>query len=489
VWRTEVGGFSQDFAHLHVRSGFSYGFGVAAPGELVRAAAEMGMGALALTDRDGLYGIPKFLEAAEGTKVSPIVGVEVSIEGGGHLVLLAESLAGYRSMCRLLTSYRCSSEDRRRPACPLGTVLEYTEDLVCLTGALPFGLVGRMVLAGRTGEADSALVVLREAFGEGRLYAELTDDRTAGSKRRIRRVATFARERGVPFLASGEVAYLTPADHKLHDVLVAATNLTALPGPGYRPTDQLYLKSLAEMRTLFRHYPEALRSAASVAERCAGAVKLAGEIHLPAARLRRGETAEGKLVRLVLKGAKERYGALDDRLRARLRRELRCIEELGFTPYFLVAREAVEIAREKDVPVTGRGSAANSLVSYCLGLTQPEPFSNRLLFERFMHEFRSDTPDIDLDLCSLRRDEVRDELTLRYQKHGVAVAATAQTMSLRGAVRVAARALGRSPREINELSKHVPTRFRDRGRTYTPLSGWQEALAEPAMRGHPLQER
>jgi error-prone DNA polymerase len=479
---------SARFAHLHVRSGFSYGFGVAAPGELVGAAEEMGMEALALTDRDGLYGVPKFLEAAEGTDVSPIVGVEVSMEGGGHLVLLAESNDGYRSLCRLLTRYRCGSEDRRKPVCPLPAVLEHAEGLVCLSGAVPFGCLARLVFAGRREEAGEMLRALGEVFREN-LYAELSDDRTAGSRRRVRRVAEFARERGVPLLASGEVAYLAPADHKLHDVLVAASNLTALPGPGYRPTDQLHLKPSTEMCALFRHYPEALRSAVSVAERCAGAVRLAGEIHLPSARLRRGETPEGRLTRLALKGARERYGALEERVRARLRRELSCIADLGFASYFLLAREAVEVALERGIPVTGRGSAANSLVSYCLGLTQPEPFSNRLLFERFMHEFRSDAPDIDLDLCSLRRDEVRDELAQRYARHGVAVAATAQTMSLRGAVRVAARALGHTPREIDELGKHVPRRFRDRGRTYTALSGWEEALAEPAMRGHPLQQR
>ncbi len=462
---------------------------MATPEELVRAAAETGMGAMALTDRDGLYGVPKFLEASEEAGVSPIVGAEVSVEGGGHLVLLAESMEGFRSLCRLLTRYRCDSEDRRKPLCSLGEVLDHARGLVCLTGAVPFGFVPRLVLAGRTGEARTTLAALREAFGEEHLYAELADDRTAGSRRRVRHVAAFARESGVLLLATNEVAYLAPADHKLHDVLVAASNLTALPGPGYRPTDQLYLKPSAKMCDLFRQYPEALRSAASVAERCAGVVELAGDIHLPSAHLRRGETAEGKLARLALKGAKERYGALDNRLRARLRRELRCVKELGFASYFLVAGEAVEIAWEKGIPVTGRGSAANSLVSYCLGLTQPEPFSNRLLFERFMHEHRADAPDIDLDLCSLRRDEVRDELARRYERHGVAVAATAQTMSLRGAVRVVARALGHPPHEINELSKHVPTRFRDRGRTYTPLSGWEEALAEPAMRGHPLQDR
>jgi error-prone DNA polymerase len=478
----------QGFAHLHVRSGFSYGFGVATPAELVTAASELGMGALALTDRDGLYGIPRLFEATAAAGVAPIVGAEVSLEEGGHLVLLADGMAGYRSLCRLLTRYRCGSEDRRKPLCPLPTLLEHSEGLVCLTGAVPFGYVPRLLLAGRREEADRVLCALLEAFGRD-LYVELTDDWTAGSRRRIGRLENLARRHGLPVLAANEVAYLKPEDHDLHDVLVAAASLTALPGPGYRTTDQLYLKPPARMEALFDDRPEALRNAAAVTERCAGAVDLTGEIHVPSARLSKGATPEGRLARLALRGAKERYGHAEGRVRARLRRELQCIEDLGFAPYFLVAREAAEIAREKGVPVTGRGSAANSLVSYCLGLTRPEPFSNRLLFERFMHEFRSDAPDIDLDLCSLRRDEVRDELARRYERYGVAVAATAQTMSLRGAVRIAARALGHTPSEIDELSRHVPTRFRDRERTYNPLSGWEEALAEPAMRGHPLQDR
>ncbi|MDP8951416.1 MAG: DNA polymerase III subunit alpha, partial [Actinomycetota bacterium] len=169
--------------------------------------------------------------------------------------------------------------------------------------------------------------------------------------------------------------------------------------------------------------------------------------------------------------------------------ELACIGALGFAPYFLLAHEAKEVAKEKGIPVTGRGSAANSLVSYCLGLTQPEPFSNRLLFERFLHEHREDPPDIDLDLCSERRGEVRDEMIRRYDRHGVAVAATAGTLSLRGGVRAAARALGHTTEEINRLSRHVPTRFADRDRLLNPISGWEEALREPAMRGHTLQDR
>ncbi|HET7272200.1 MAG TPA: DNA polymerase III subunit alpha [Rubrobacter sp.] len=479
------------FAHLHVRSGFSFGFGVARPEELVEAAARMGMMSLALTDRDGLYGIPRFLEAAAETGILPIVGTEVSTESG-HVVLLAESIEGHRSLCRLITGYRTSSEDRRRPVCPLGKILEHTEGLICLTGAVPFGLLPRLILAGQREEAEGALNLLMEAFDGNRLYVELTDDETATGRRNMGKVAAFARDSGVPVVATGEVAYLSPADHRLHEVLVAAANLTSLPGPQYRPTDRLHLRSGKEMRRLFESYPDAIANAKAVAERCAGMVKLSGAVHMPAAILPDDKTAGKVLLELTVAGARRRYrkkGRPDvEEIKARLKRELSCIDALGFAPYFLIAHEAKEIAKSKGIPVTGRGSAANSLVSYCLGLTRPEPFSNRLLFERFLHEGRKDPPDIDLDFCSVRRDEVRFEMIHRYQRRGVAEAATVQTMSLRGAVRVAARALGHAPRKIDELSRHVPTRFSDRNRVYAGLSGWEESLAEPAMRGHPLQD-
>ena len=477
------------FVHLHTRSGFSYGYGVATPEELVEEAARMGMASLALTDQDGLYGIPRFLKAATEHGILPIVGAEITMEAGGHLILLAKSMEGYRSLCRLITAYRTASEDRRKPLCPLDLLQEHTRGLVCLTGAIPYGLIPRLVLSGRTEKADRTLRLLQDAFGS-EVFVEITDDRTAGSRRRIRRLARLAEAHGVPLLATNEVAYVRPRDHRLHDVLVAASSLTRLPGPGYRPTDQLYLKPPEKMEKLFEGHPEALGSVAAVSEGCAGAVKLAGRVHMPAVHSPGKEPPEKKLVRLVVQGARERYGkGPEERVRSRLRRELSCIFALGFVGYFLLAHEAIQIAREKGVPVTGRGSAANSLVAHCLGLTQPEPFENRLLFERFLHEHRKDPPDVDLDLDSERRDEVRDELIRRHESHGAAVAATANTFSLRGAVRAAARALGHPPGEIARLARHVPTRFSDRGRIFNPVSGWEQALSEPAMRGHPLQDR
>jgi error-prone DNA polymerase len=491
VPRRDDGLNGDPFVHLHARSGFSFGFGVARPEELVEAAAKMGMSSLALTDRDGLYGIPRFLEAAGRAGILSIVGVEVSM-AEGHIVLLAESMEGYRSLCRLIKQYRTSSEDRRRPVCPLSAVVERAEGVICLTGAVPFGLLPRLVLDDRRGEAMRVLCSLSEAFGGERLYVELTDDQTAAGRRNVARLAAFAKNLRLPTVATGEVAYLSPADHRLHEVLVASANLTTLPGPEYRPTDRLHLRSAKEMRRLFAGYPDALANAAALAERCAGVVKLSGAVHMPQANLPPGKTAGKMLLELTVSGARRRYRGKGDptteEIKARLKRELSCIEALGFAPYFLIAHEAKEIAKVRGIPVTGRGSAANSLVSYCLGLTQPEPFGNRLLFERFLHEERKDPPDVDLDFCSVRRDEVRFEMIRRYKRFGVAEAATVQTMSPRGAVRVAARALGHSPREINDLSRNVPTRFKDRNKVYVSLDGWEESLAEPAMKDHPLQD-
>jgi error-prone DNA polymerase len=343
-----------------------------------------------------------------------------------------------------------------------------------------------------TREIRKILGEVVEAFGKDGGFVELTDDRTPGSRRRLARVESFTGDIGLETVMTNEVTYLRPEDHRLHEVLFAASNLSALPGPGYRPTDQLYLLPPEKMEKIFGDRPKALRNTHRIAERCAGAVELSGEVFMPTVNsmtLTQGSSTETELRRLAVAGARKRYGEPEKRVWSRLRRELSCIEHLGFSPYFLIANEAREIARSKRVPVTGRGSAANSLVAYCLGLTQPEPFSNRLLFERFLHEGRQDPPDIDLDLCSEKRDEVRDELIRRYDHQGIAVAATASTFSLRGAVRVAARALGHSPREIDRLARHVPTRIRDRDLVVDHGETWKRALAEPAMRGHPLQDR
>jgi error-prone DNA polymerase len=457
-----------------------------------------------------MYGVPKFLAACEEQGLSAVVGAEITVEAygeRGHLVLLCESMGDYAALCRLISRYRTlpgkkgghpDAQERRFPACPQSVLLEElsrASGLICLTGAIPNGLLSSLVEGGEWTAAQRLLFALREVLGPESLYVELTDDRTKGSRRRLHRMAGLASECSLPLVAANEVTYVDAGDHRLSEAMWAAYNTTSLPGPGHRPTDQLYLKPEWKLEPLFRDYPEALANTAEISGRCAGAVALGGEVLVPAYR---GFSEEGRplsarerLLTLALRGARERYGRPGREVRARLRRELSCIGELGFTSYFLFAYEAKEIAHEKGTPVTGRGSGANSLVAHCLGLTQPDPFEHRLLFERFMHEGRrSDPPDIDMDMCSELRDEVRDELISRYSEHGAAVAATAATFSLRGGVRAAARALGFRPAQIDELSRHVPRGIRDRDTILNPKesSTWGHALKSPAMQEHALQD-
>lgn len=262
-------------AHLHVRSGYSYGQGVAYPRELVARAASMGYETLALTDRDGLYGIPRFLLACEEYGLSPIVGAEVTVEAygeRGHVVLLCESPAGYAALSGLVTRYRLipgpdgehpAARARRFPACPVELLLEGAPvaapgsgaGLVCLTGSIPDGLLPRLVARGKWTGAKELLSSLSEAFGKGNVYAELTDDRTRYCRTRIGRIHGLAGECGVPALCAHEVTYLMPEDHRISETMWAAYNTTALPGPGHRPTDGLYLKDPGKMRRTFQATP------------------------------------------------------------------------------------------------------------------------------------------------------------------------------------------------------------------------------------------
>ena len=306
------------------------------------------------------------------------------------------------------------------------------------------------------------------------------------------RVAAFARASGVPVVATGEVAYLTPADHRLHEVLVAAANLTALPGPEYRPTDRLHLRSTKEMRRLFAGYPDALANAATVAERCAGTVKLSGAVHMPQAILPPGKTAGKVLLGLTVAGARRRY-----------RKTRRSHDGGDQSP----AQEGAILHRSSWVrsllPDRARGQRDSEVERHPRhgqgerreqpGLVLPgaeparaflEPAALRALYARGAQGPSRRRPG--LLFRQAGRGALRDDPALRTAR-GRGGRYGADDVAARGG-EGRGRALGHSPGEINELSRHVPTRFRDRNRVYAGLSGWEESLAEPAMKGHPLQD-
>jgi DNA-directed DNA polymerase III PolC len=458
------------FTHLHVHSSFSFGEGVASPVELVARAKKLGMRSLALTDHDGLYGAIRFYSAAREAGVKPIVGVELAVEDG-HLVLLAQGLNGYRSLCRLVsamhlrTGHRTAGE-RRAPGdgfAPPATatfdeLAANTDNLFALTGCAR-GAAGRRVLAGDAAGAERAVARLVDVFGRERVFVELQDLRTKDSLRYMAGLAEVAEAVGVGTVATNNVHYLDREDFRLHDVLVCGTTGVPLPNPLGRANGELYFKSGAQMKRLFARYPEAFEAAGHIADRCNLDLGL-GAFRFPKVDIPPGESAFSMLSKLAFDGLSSRMRArgkpMSRQALARLQHELDLIDEMGFSEYFLVVHDIVSFAKGRGIPCSGRGSAGDSIVSYALGITDADPIEHKLLFERFLNPKRREMPDIDVDFCSVRRDEVIDYIYERFGRESVAMVATVATTTARSAVRMVARAFGTAPSEIDRLAKLIP---------------------------------
>ncbi len=504
---------NSSFVHLHVHSHFSFGDGAVGIDALVGRAAELGMEALALTDHQGLYGAIRFYQAARKAGIRPIVGAEVVVEaagiahagagtaecdlpprerlaypppagfgrgagyGGFHLTLLVRDRAGYRSLCRLLS--RAHVRAKGEPSLvTLDDLARHSAGLIGMSGC-PGGEVGAAVLAGGSGRARAALERLAACFEPGAFYVELMHLLTPDSPRYLSSLTSLAETCGLPVVATNNVHYLTPAGHRVHDVLASVSARMSLPGPLCRPNAELWLKPAAEMRRLFAGREHACDATLEIAGRCDLDLGL-GEFHFPAADLPAGITPASALARRSHEGLAWRYRPRDAEAHARLARELAIIDELGFSEYFLIVDEIVRFAKERGIRCSGRGSAGDSIVSYVLGITDADPIAYNLLFERFLNPARRQMPDIDVDFDSARRDEVIDFIYRRFGAEHVAMVATVNTMTARSAVRTAARAFGHPAAEINALSRHLP---------WVSARTIRDVLATyPECANHPLRE-
>ncbi len=494
------------FVHLHTHSHFSLMDGVPSPAELVGRAADLGMGALALTDHQGLYGAIRFYQAARKAGVAPIVGCEMCVEPAGaeadaadlppeerltqpppvgsarargegyHLTLLARDMEGYRDLCRLLSRAHVRSGDDPSTI-TLRDLERHSAHLTGLSGC-SYGEAATAVRAGRPGRAARALTRLARCFPEGEFYVELTDTLTPGSTRAAAALADLAESLKLPLVATNDVHYLERSGARLHDVLASAGALMELPGPYERPNAELWFKPAGEMRRLFSRWPSACDNTLAIAERCELDMGL-GEFHFPAARVPRGETPYSVLTKLAWRGLEERYRPMVPEAVRRLSHELSVIQELGFPEYFLVVNEIVSAARERGIRCSGRGSAGDSIVSYALGITDADPVAHDLLFERFLNPQRRSMPDIDVDFDSARRDEVIEFIYDRFGRDRVAMVATVNCMTAKGAIRAAARALGHAPKDIDALSRYLP---------WTSLPPREAIRAFPETVNHPLHD-
>ena len=436
---------------------------MSSPGALVDAAAEQEMTALALTERNGLTGAVEFYQACQAAGIHPILGLELAFAPpsdlaapAGDLVLLSLDLSGWASLCRLSSARLTTPELIKSGEIPFELLAENTAGLLCLTGGTS-GLAAQLVAQGQTVQAERFLAQLAELFPE-RLYVEL-QLQTPDDHALTERLARLGDRQSLPLVAAQNIHYLQRGEQARQQLLTAMRlncPLVEVPLEAAAPP-QSHFSSVAEMTSKFADYPAALANTQEIAARCQLELPL-NVRHYPAIDLPAGESAEQVLRREAENGAQARYGEITPDIHKRLEHELQVIIDRDYAPLFLIMQEIVAFARRAGVPVASRGSASSSLVAHCLGITTPDPLRENLYFERFMNPARTSPPDIDLDLCSKRRDTVIRHVYEKYGAGRVAMVATINRFRARSALREVGKVHGLSGGQIKALVDGLPRR-------------------------------
>ncbi len=451
------------YAELHCRSNFSFLGGASHPEEYIARAVDLGLGALALTDRDGIYGAVRFAKAAKAAGVDAIVGAELTLDPGksearAHLVLLVEDERGYANLASAISAAQLRGK-KRDARLRLSDLSGKTDGLVALSGS-HFGWIEEALLRADLATARERAATLRDLF-PGRLFLEVQHHLRPEDARLILAQLELAESLGLPYAATNGAAYATPDDALLCDVLACVKHKTNLAKAGslLLPNHEFYLKSATQMARIFAPYPKALRATLSIAERCRFRLdKLAGQF--PLFPLPPGEqSTHGYLRTLVVAGARKRYGEpLPAKVERQLEYELGIIARMNLAGYFLVVWDIARAAQEIGVLAQGRGSAANSAVCYALGITAVDPIGMNLLFERFLSEERNEIPDIDIDFAHQDREKVIQYVYDRYDREHAAMTAEVITYRTRSAIRDIGKALGLSLAQVDAVSKEYDAR-------------------------------
>ena len=430
------------YVELHAGSAFSFLRGGSFPEQLAETASELEMPALALVDRNGVYGAQRFSTAARESGVRPIIGCELTMEEGTILPLLVENRIGYKNLCELLTQAHLRNE-KGKCSVKWSELPEFAEGLVVLFGH-----------ACASSSSANRVQLLINIFGPGNVYVEIQRHFLRDEERINSQLVDLAAHYGLSILATNGVQYAKSNGRQVVDVFTCIREHTHLDAAGKLLTlnGERHLKRDAEMQRLFRDLPEAIENTARLAERLTFSLENIG-YDFPSFPVPDGHTMDSFLRRIVLFGAQQRYAAISRTVKQKLEEELALITKLGFPGYFLIVWDIVNFCREQNVMVQGRGSAANSAVCYCLGITPVDPVSNHLVFERFLSEGRKGWPDIDLDLPSGdRRESVIQEIYRRYGKHGAAMTANVITYRGRSAAREIGKALNFAPNILDRFS-------------------------------------
>src|SRR6266700_337907 len=475
------------YIELHACSAFSFLRGASFPEQLAEMAAELAMPAMALLDRNGVYGAQRFSVAAREQNIRPIVGCELSMEDGGILPVLVENRNGYKNLCELLTKAHLRSE-KGKCAIQWDELPQFAQGLVVLFGLgsacgshAGFGVSPKQSFL-KTGNHNvrpisqessrlrDAIANTRDAcatqnvadraqflintFGREKVFVEIQRHFLRGEERINQQLVDLATHYRLPILATNGVQYARPYGREVLDVFTCIREHTHLDAAGKLLTrnSERHLKGDVEMSDLFRDLPEAIENTSRLAEQLTFSLENIG-YEFPSFPVPEGHNMDSFLRTIVWFGAQQRYAAISTAVKRKLEEELALISKLGFPGYFLIVWDIVNFCREHNIMVQGRGSAANSAVCYCLGITPVDPVENHLVFERFLNESRKGWPDIDLDLPSGdRREAVIQEIYRRYGKHGAAMTANVISYRGRSAAREIGKALNFSPSTIDRFS-------------------------------------
>jgi error-prone DNA polymerase len=440
------------YVELHARSACSFLRGASQPEKLVRRAAKLGLPAMAICDRDGVYGSARHYTAAQKLGVRAIVGAELTMDDGSVVPVLVAERAGYRNLCQLITRAKLRGTKAHAPV-RWEELAEFAGGLVALTGDEE-GPVRRALARNDSAGAMSSVRRLTAAFGEKNVYLEIQRHLRRGEERENDALRDLASAAKLPLLATNGVLHATRRERAVLDVFTCARNHTHLDAAGrlLSLNDERHIKSANRMATLFADAPEAIANTVRLAGRLDFTLKNLG-YNFPRYPVPDGETMDSWLRKMAMKGARLRYTRPGSDVLAQMERELELIARLGFSGYFLIVWDLVNFCKQQDILVQGRGSAANSVVCYCLEITACDPIGGKLLFERFLTEGRKSWPDIDLDLPSGdRRERVIQEVYRRYGKHGAAMTANVITFRGRSAMREIGKALNFAPDVINRFS-------------------------------------
>jgi len=460
-----------DSVHLHVHTQYSLLDGACRLQELSELAARLKMPACAITDHGNMFGVIEFYQKAQAAGVKPLIGCEVYIapesrfeksshgiqEASFHLMLLAKDEIGYKNLMKLV-SIGYTEGFYYRPRIDKEALARHNDGLIGLSACLK-GEIPHLILSAGIDAAKKTADQFRHIFGKDNFYLELQDNGIDDQTKVNKGLMKISKELDIPLVATNDVHYLAKDDAKAHDALLCIQTQSTLDDPNRMKfqTDEFYFKPAEIMKKAFGEVaPQAIKNTIEIAEKCNVELDFS-KIHLPQYDSPEGTTREEYLRKLVSTGLKERYAPSDKAVNDRVEHELRIIEKSGYTSYFLIAWDFVNFAKGKDIPVgPGRGSAAGSVVSYALGITAMDPIRYGLIFERFLNPERISMPDIDIDFCYERRNEVINYVINKYSKNNVAQIITFGTMMAKGVVRDVGRVMAMPYAEVDKIAKLIP---------------------------------